>query len=226
MLPPISTLNDLQVRRGARPRSRRTMRRCAGSAATRTRALRESRTSGLKCFSPISISARTGSSGNCAGNVLSNSPMRVVDDGAAVGGARRRVDLVERRQLEHVLGVDRVGIAQQVLDLGDAEASRSRGERRRRRRPRRRLRRRRPRRAGAPAPCSARRARARRPSALRRRPRRAAARSARPPSARRRAWRRGSGSPRARRAPARNRAPKDRCAAPADRGRGRGASAG
>ncbi len=45
----------------------------------------------------------------------------IVDHGAAVGRARRRVDAVERRQLQDVFGVDRVRVAQQILDLGDAE---------------------------------------------------------------------------------------------------------
>ena len=63
--------------------------------------------------------------------------MRAVDHGAAVARAGRRVDGVERPQLENVLGVDRVGIAQPVLDLGDRERRRPRVERRLRRGPRR-----------------------------------------------------------------------------------------
>ena len=183
--------------------------------------LRDNPPAARNACSPSAISARVRIGRQRVGECLGEIADRVVDHGAAVGGAGRRVDGVERAQLEDVLGVDRVGIAQPVLDLGDDELRRPRRERRLRL-------------AAAatglhacggassvarPARDSARRARAPRSSAPRPRPRRAAARSARRPSARRRAWRRGSGSPPARRAPARSRAPKGRCAAPADRGR-------
>ena len=59
---------------------------------------------------------------------------RAVDDDAAVGGARRQVDGVELAQLENVLGVDGVGIAQPVLDLGHRQRGRPRRARRLRRR--------------------------------------------------------------------------------------------
>ena len=45
-----------------------------------------------------------------------------VDDGAAVARAGRRVDRIERHQAQNVFGVDRVGIAQPVLDGGDRQA--------------------------------------------------------------------------------------------------------
>ena len=101
---------------------------------------------------------------------------RVVDHGAAVARAGRRVDRVERLAAENVPGVDRVGIAQPSLDLGDRERLRPRVARRLRLGPRdrlgalRRLVERR-----APARDSARRAPAPPSIASRPRPRRAAA---------------------------------------------------
>ena len=44
---------------------------------------------------------------------------RFVDKSAAVGGAGRRIDGLEREKPQHMLGVDRVRIAQPVLDVGD-----------------------------------------------------------------------------------------------------------
>ena len=44
-----------------------------------------------------------------------------VDGAAAIGGTGRLVDSVELRQREDVLGIDGVGVAQPVLDLGDRE---------------------------------------------------------------------------------------------------------
>ncbi len=61
-----------------------------------------------------------------------------VDDGAALGGAGRGIDRIERPQAQNVLGVDRIGIAQPMFDLGDRKAFRPRRARRRRRRLRRR----------------------------------------------------------------------------------------
>ena len=152
---------------------------------------------------------------------------RAVNDGAAVGGAGRRVDRIELAQPQDVLGIDRVGIAQPVLDLGDRELRRPRVARRLAARAlRRSLDLRRLVELARPLRHSARRARAPRSSAPRRRPRRAAARSARRPSARRQAWRRAEDHLAARRAPARNRAQTAQCAAPAGRARARGASAG
>ena len=171
--------------RAAASPSRRTSARCAGSAATRTRAPRENPRARRNACSPISISAPTGSSGSASAKVLVNSPSApwmTVPRSAAPGGS---VDGVERAQLENVLGVDRVGIAQPALDLGDRQRCRPRGARRLRRglvdaldlgglieraRP------------GEIALAAFARAAS---SALRRRPRRAAARSATPPSARR-----------------------------------------
>ena len=59
----------------------------------------------------------------------------VVDDGAAVARAGRGVDFVERLKAQDIAGVDRVGIAQPVLDRGDREPRRPRCNGRRRRRP-------------------------------------------------------------------------------------------
>ena len=53
-----------------------------------------------------------------------------MDHRAAIARAGRRIDGIERPKLENVFGVDRVGIAQPVLDLGDAELRRPRIERR------------------------------------------------------------------------------------------------
>ena len=45
-----------------------------------------------------------------------------VNDGAALGGARLGVDRIERAQAQNVLRVDRIGIAQPILDLGHRKA--------------------------------------------------------------------------------------------------------
>src|SRR5262249_46762504 len=55
---------------------------------------------------------------------------RSMNDDTAVGGARREVDGVEFAQLEDMLGVDRVGIAQPILHIGDGKPGRARGARR------------------------------------------------------------------------------------------------
>ena len=57
-----------------------------------------------------------------AGKALAEFTQHIVDDGAAFGGAGRGVDLIERRQAQHVLGVDRVRVAQPVFDFGNREA--------------------------------------------------------------------------------------------------------
>ena len=49
---------------------------------------------------------------------------RFVDEGAAVGGARRGVNGFEREQPQDMLGVDRVRIAQPVFDVRDAQLGR------------------------------------------------------------------------------------------------------
>src|SRR5262249_23554781 len=46
---------------------------------------------------------------------------RSMDHKAAGGGARCQIDRIELAQLENVLGIDGVGIAQPMLDLGDGE---------------------------------------------------------------------------------------------------------
>ena len=53
--------------------------------------------------------------------LLGECPEHVVDDRAALGGARRHGDGIERVELEDVAREDRVGVAHQGLDLGDAE---------------------------------------------------------------------------------------------------------
>ena len=65
----------------------------------------------------------------CLGEVA----QRGVNDDAAIGRAGRQIDGIELAQLEDVLGVDRIGIAQPVLDVGDRERGRPRGARRLRR---------------------------------------------------------------------------------------------
>ena len=113
-------------------------------------------------------------------------PWMTVPRSRAPGGVSTGI---ERRQPQHMLGVDRVGIAQPVLDVGDGEPRRPRRERRRRRRARggfdfcRMVER-----AGASEIVSPRAQHVL--PARRRRARRCVARSATPPSARRRAWRR------------------------------------
>ena len=54
---------------------------------------------------------------------------RGMDDDAAIGRARRQIDGIELAQLEDVLGVDRIRIAQPVLDVGHREPGRPRGAR-------------------------------------------------------------------------------------------------
>ncbi len=58
---------------------------------------------------------------------------RVVDADAEIGAAGIGVELVQRLQLQDVAGVDRVGVAEPGLDLGDRQPARPRGERRARR---------------------------------------------------------------------------------------------
>ncbi len=74
---------------------------------------------------------RIGGQARCKG--LGEIAERGVDDDAAIGRARRQVDGIELAQLEDVLGVDRIRVAQPVLDVGDGERARPRGARRLRR---------------------------------------------------------------------------------------------
>ena len=67
------------------------------------------------------------------GKGLGELAQRAVDDDAAVSRARGQVDGVELAQFENMLGIDRVGIAQPVFDLGDRQRCRPRGTRRPRR---------------------------------------------------------------------------------------------
>ena len=205
--------------------SRRTSGRCAGSAATRTRAPRDSPQ--RREMPRADLDQRPGGIGGQRGREgLGEFAERAVDHDAAVGRARRQVDGVELAQLEDMLGVDRVGIAQPALDVGDRERGRPRGPRRLRRGRALRLTLRRADRARAPRRDIL--ARARRAPLQRSSPATAASRCTKREarSARRRAWPSRPGSPRRRPAPARNRGPRARCAAPADRGPAHGAWAG
>ena len=58
---------------------------------------------------------------------------RIVDQRPAEREVRGEAERIERLQLEDVFGVDRVGIADEGLDLGDGEAARPDGDRRDRR---------------------------------------------------------------------------------------------
>ena len=70
-----------------------------------------------------SISSASGSAGSVGGEGLRELADRAVDDDAAVGCARAAVSTaIERAQPENVLGIDGVGIAQPVLDLGDRQS--------------------------------------------------------------------------------------------------------
>src|SRR5262249_5332825 len=53
-----------------------------------------------------------------------------MDDAAAIGSARLEVDGVELLQSQNVPGIDGVGVAQPVLDVGDREGERARVARR------------------------------------------------------------------------------------------------
>ena len=146
--------------------------------------------SAAKCFSPSAMQFVHRVGRQAVGETLGEIADGGVDDGAAVGGAGRGVDRVERLQSENMLGVDGVGIAQPVLDLGDRKARRPRRARRLRRRLRRRFAVLRPIERARPGEISLA-ALERRLASARRRRRRGAARSATAPSARRRSWRRG-----------------------------------
>ena len=174
-------------RRGASPRTPRTSARCAGSAATRTRGHRGNPASTAKCCSPRRSSSPTTSSGRRSAKRSVKSPIALVDDGAAVARAGRRVDRVERAQIGARAGrrSSRDRAATVSISVTDSALGRARrggfgaGPRR-------------PAAAASGASSRARqvevsrrRARALRSSAPRPRPRRAAARSARRRSARR-----------------------------------------
>ena len=87
--------------------------------------LRDNPADGAKLCSPSAISSLLRIGRQPGGELLGEIADRLVDHAAAVGGAGRRVDRFERMQIEHVLGVDGVGIAQPVLDLGDRQARRA-----------------------------------------------------------------------------------------------------
>ena len=109
--------------RAARSPRPRTSARCAGSAATRTRAPPDSPRARAKCFC-AERDQRAARIGRQAGRErLGEFADRAVDDDAAVGARPAAVSTASSgAQLENVLGVDRVGIAQPVLDVGDARA--------------------------------------------------------------------------------------------------------
>ena len=62
--------------------------------------------------------------GRCARIALARRAEHFVDDRAAIGGARRHRDGVERVELENMARENRIGIAHQDLDFGDAEIAR------------------------------------------------------------------------------------------------------
>ena len=76
---------------------------------------------GAKCFSPILRNMPAGSSGNEVLWDLCEIAERIVDRRTAVGRRQRHVHGIERRQLQDMLCVDCVGIAQPVLDRGDRQ---------------------------------------------------------------------------------------------------------
>ncbi len=82
--------------------------------------------SAAKCGSPSAISSRAGIGRQFVGEALGEFADGGVDDGAALGGARLGIDRIERPQAQNVLGVDRIGVAQPMLDLGDRKTFRPR----------------------------------------------------------------------------------------------------
>ena len=83
--------------------------------------------SGAKYFSPMSRNARAGLSGSAVAEGLGEFAQRIVDGGAAVGGRQRHVDGVERHQPQDMPGIDRIGIAQPVLDRRHRQFQRAAG---------------------------------------------------------------------------------------------------
>ncbi len=146
---------------------------------------------GAKYFWPMPRKARRGIVGQRRGEGLGEFAERIVDRRTAVGRRQRHVDGIERVEPQNVFGVDRVGIAQPVLDRGHRQFQRPRRARRFRRGLRNRFDLRRGCRAGRRSGRIVVPPIARRSSALRRRRLPAGAGSARPPPARRRPSRRG-----------------------------------
>ena len=141
---------------------------------------------------PRSTSA--GSAGRAVGKGLGELAERIVDRRAAIGRRQRHVDGIERIEPQDIFRIDRVGIAQPVLDRGDRQFQRPRRARRLWRGLRDRLDLVGLVEFGGEADIVCRRRFRRAPSAPRRRRLRAGAGSARPPPARRRLLRNGSGS--------------------------------
>ena len=86
--------------------------------------------SGAKYFSPMPRSDARGIVGKAVGKSLRELAERIVDRRAAIGGRQRHVDGIERVELQDIFGVDRIGIAQPVLDRGDRQFQRPRRARR------------------------------------------------------------------------------------------------
>ena len=80
--------------------------------------------SGAKYFWPMPRKAPAGSSGKRRGEGLGEFAERIVDRRTAVGGRQRHVDGIERVKPQDIFGVDRIGIAQPVLDRGHRQFQR------------------------------------------------------------------------------------------------------
>ena len=88
---------------------------------------------GPKHSRPICQQLRLGIGGQSARIAADEFVERLVDRDAELGPAGIGIELVERLEPEDVAGVDRIGVAQPGLDLGDRQLARARGERRARR---------------------------------------------------------------------------------------------
>ena len=90
--------------------------------------------SGAKYFSPmLAQGALPDRGGSAVAKTLREFAERIVDRRAAVGGRQRHVDGIERVEPQDIFGVDRVGIAQPVLDRGHRQFQGPRRARRLRR---------------------------------------------------------------------------------------------
>ena len=86
--------------------------------------------SGAKCLFADAAQHVHDVGGQVVGVGLREFAERFVDRRAAIGGRQRHVDGIERIEPQDVAGIDRVGIAQPVLDRGDRKPCRPRLARR------------------------------------------------------------------------------------------------